>query len=926
MYLKNKIFEIAIVVAGATLGLANAQTGSNAVPNPAIAWDFQHIQNGQVSDNAGKPSGKLENATSGLLDTAHAYVSVSKDPSSRVTLQLPKMSNKHLTISLWVNISKGSTSFHIMRGSTFSLGVYRQNAKMQYRSGTKFNDLNTYPDARGIIGNGQWHHLAASYDESAGGKAVIYVDGVQVAEATADDAPSKGSDSDSKIEIGSLPPKSMYAGSMAEIRIFDAVLSPDQVRSIYDADKDAFGKHPADASTVKPKAQTADAATSTASASDESDDMDLESGKLVTGSIDPADQALHAAWLDYRPAAPGAINGDESKLLQNVVASQSDPTIHTAADELDRAITAIAGIKPGNSTDATGAAGIILGTPGTSQLIANLADPSQLKQAGDQGYVLESVKNGGTPYLIVGANSPSGVIAGTFALIRRMQLGQPFLDLNIVDAPKTSIRLVNHWDFIPDSSDGSQKGRNNSIFNWADLRSGHTAEIHDWIRLLASAGYNAICPTELNWAEGNNFLTHTQEIRNLGDICRDYGVKLYWTPNCLLAPLPSTADTIYAAVPDFGGYLLKFGSEGQPGDPGPKTINEIARLLAPHGGNVLVRGFIYGKYSPIQDKLRVVIPYKFFGSNDGQYDKNVVIVGKSCPLDFEIREPINPLDGVLKQTRYGTEMMIGKDFPMSWLASWKRWFDFDNQRNGPGTFNENGIDAVVGVAMIHPNVSWTDNPLNMINYYGLGRLAWNPTLTSAQIRSEWIDMTFGPQSTAAPVVDGILTSSETFADDLMLYHGYRGVWVIIKEGDLRPKLPYPQQITRDGIGGDGIGTGLSAAYAPAVKAFYEDEKKNEDLLLFFHFLPYDYRLTNGRTLAEDMHDRLGEGVDGAKEMLAQWKTLDGKIDPKFFTYTTECFESYVTDAQKQQKKIEGGFTTLLGHPLWGENHTASNEN
>ena len=908
MIFKMKIVQIILLSTGATIALAAAPTVSAGDSAPAIfdrgstndfEWDFQHIENGLILDKTGKPAGKLENATRGLIDATHAYVESSKKPkkskksedeTSMAVLRWPKgLSDQHFTISLWVNIRRGITSLELLQSRELRLGAYRGDARLGYLTSDKIKVLATYPDPKGSLGFGlgQWHHLAATY-EAEGGKVALYIDGAQVAEAPSGGASAARDESD--IKIGGA-----FAGSVADVRLSGQAATPSQIRAMFEADKDVYVK-----AIPVPAAGT------------------TENLGSKEREVKPGDQALHEAWLDYRQAAPGAISEVDAALLQRIVAPEADSTVRTAADELDMAITRIAGVKATRGPDLAGEASIVLGTPKTSPIVARLASRLQLERAGGQGYILQSVAESETHCLVVAANSPAGVIAGTFALIRRLQLGEPLTDLNIADAPKTTIRLVNHWSYFGGFPDDAPKGRDDSIFNWADLRSGHTARIREWARLLASAGYNAVCPTELNWSDKNNFLEHLDEVKILAGIFRDYGIKLYWTPNYLLAPLTSTADSLYAAVPDFGGYLLKFGSEGQPGDPGPKSINQIARLLAPHGGTVLVRGFIYGKYSPLNDEMREVIPYKFFGPLDGQYDKNVVIVGKSSPLDFEIREPINALDGVLKQTRYGTEVMIAKDFPMSWLESWKRWTDFDNRRNGPGTLNRDGIDAVVGVAMISPDVPWTPNPLNMVNYYGLGRLSWDPSLTSAQIRSEWIGMTFGPRSPAAPVVDQILVRSDAVADDLMLYHGYRGVWIESKEGSLRTKLPDPLQITRTGIGADGIGSGLTSAYAPEVKAFYEDKTKSEDLLLHFHFLPYDYRLTNGRTLAEDMHHRLIEGVAGAEDMLGQWKTLEGKIDPQYFACTTKLFESYADEARKRQQEVEGEFADFLGTPLDGK--------
>lgn len=883
------------------LAAKSGRTPPDLMSDPDAEWDFRRIEHDQLLDEGGKSVGRLEKAVARLLDPSHACVEVSGSDASRVVLAPPAgFSGESRTISLWVNIWWGSnTNLWILRTRNLRLGAYRGGALLRFRTADRFQTIGSYPDSRGSlgVGVGRWHHLAVSFDV-AGGKAALYVDGTRVAEAPSGAAPTERDEGD--IEIGSA-----FGGLVADVRLYGMAASAGQIRGIYEAEKGVYAR-----STLGPSG--VDSATR------------LESAEPGIGLMD---RALHAAWLDYRPAAPGAFAKSDIALLSRIMAVDTDPAIRTAAGELALAVEAILGVKPMRGTEGANIGGVVIGTPATSPMVAHLANRLKATLASGQGYILQALVVDGSSFLVVAANNPAGVVAGTFALIRRMQLGQTLADLNVADAPKTAIRLVNHWDYFRGFPGDDQSGsaddpeaegsRSNSIYSWTDLRSGRTARIREWARLLASAGYNAICPTELNWSEKNNFLEHLSEVKALAAIFRAYGIKLYWSPNYLLAPLPSTADALYAAVPDFGGYLLKFGSEGQAGDPEPKTINAIARLLAPHGGAVLIRGFIYGKYSPIQDKVREVIPYKFFTPLDGQYDSNVMVIGKSSPLDFEIREPINPLDGVLKKTRYGTEMMISKDFPMSWLESWKRWTDFDNQRGGLGSLNRDGINGVVGVAMIHPDVPWTSCPLNMVNYYGLGRLAWDPSLTSSQIRSEWIGMTFGPQSPAAPVVDHILACSETVADDLMLYHGYRGVWIQLRDGALRTKLPYPQQITRDGIGADGIGTGLSSVYAPGVRAFYEDKVKSEDLLLFFHFLPYGYRLANGRTLAEDIGDRLREGVAGAAAMLQQWKTLEGKVDPRYLACTAKFLESYAADAQRRQNEVEAGFAALRGAPLAG---------
>jgi len=188
-----------------------------------------------------------------------------------------------------------------------------------------------------------------------------------------------------------------------------------------------------------------------------------------------------------------------------------------------------------------------------------------------------------------------------------------------LENPKLPIRMVDHWSyfrgFLGDKWRGD--GRNNSIFSWEELRTGDTKLIRDWVRLMASAGWNALCPSEVNWCYRDNFLDHLDEVETLANICRDYGMKLYWSPSYLLALEQETADALYARVPDFGGYIMKMGSEKQNGDPRPPMVNRIADTLKPHGGRVLVRAFVYGNLRYTPEPYRNLIPYDLFAHEDG---------------------------------------------------------------------------------------------------------------------------------------------------------------------------------------------------------------------------------------------------------------------------------------------------------------------
>ena len=377
--------------------------------------------------------------------------------------------------------------------------------------------------------------------------------------------------------------------------------------------------------------------------------------------------------------------------------------------------------------------------------------------------------------------------------MRRVQIGQDLLALNVLENPQVPIRMVAHWSYfrglLGDRWRGG--GRDDSIFSWEELRTGDTKRIRDWVRMLASCGWNALCPSEINWHYRNNFLEHLDEVEKLANICRDYGIKLYWSPSYLLALDPKTADALYARVPDFGGYMMKLGSEKQNGDPRPPMVNRIADTLKPYGGTVLVRAFVYGNLRYTPEPYRNLIPYDLFAHEDGNFRDNVVIVPKGSPMDWDLWAPIPALDGAMQKNLYGSELVIDKSWPVSWVKKWKWWFEQDTYRNGPGSLNKFSVDCIMGVAMISPSPAWTESPLNAVNYYGLGRLAWNPDLTVDAIYTEWIQQTFGDDPEILERVKTILMILEEVTRKTYNYRGYRGIWLDSSDpGMTENKTPY----------------------------------------------------------------------------------------------------------------------------------------
>ena len=382
------------------------------------------------------------------------------------------------------------------------------------------------------------------------------------------------------------------------------------------------------------------------------------------------DNTLYKAWLQFDPPATKQRDQD---LFRNIVAEGANSTVQTAGSELAQAVESMFGFKPSVSEThpVSGSARIILGTVDTSNWIRNFAEELALDRIEGDGFVTKTLKEGTDVAIVVAAKIPAGVVFGVFDLIRRIQLGQDPLALDVLENPQVTIRMVAHWSYFRGLFGDRWRGggRDSSIFSWEELRTGDTKLIRDWVRMLASCGWNALCPSEINWHYRNNFLEHLDEVEKLAHICRDYGIKLYWSPSYLLALDPKTADTLYARVPDFGGYMMKLGSEKQNGDPRPPMTNRIADTLKPYGGKVLVRAFVYGNLRYTPEPYRNLIPYDLFAHEDGNFRDNVIIVPKGSPMDWDLAAPIPALDGAIQKNLSGSELVIDKSWPVSWAKS-----------------------------------------------------------------------------------------------------------------------------------------------------------------------------------------------------------------------------------------------------------------
>ncbi len=873
----------------AALVLANELNSVMAAEPDGLVghWDFDDGTGTDLSRNGNHAV--LGGTKIHSLGEGHACIEVMRKTEP---MRIPVPENSALAISrgticFWLNTISDRSNILRYNNDAIELNTYRGCFQVRFRGEKVFEywegildydwpkyDMREwafYPHVKASVGDSEWHLFAVAYDDKA--KQIVgWRDGEQIATI---DLSTVNMEPLRREGLTEIQTSEDFTGYLDDLRIYNKPLTDAEVRQIYDETKDIYAGRRDTNPTEK---------------------------KQNTYKYQEVDRTLYKAWLQFNPPATEQPNQD---VFKNIVAEGTNSTVQTAASELAQAVESMFGFKPSVSETATVAGPkVILGTAETSNWIRDRAEDLQLDRIEGDGFVIKAME--GT--VVVAGGIPAGVVFGVFDLIRRIQIGQDPLELDVVENPQVPIRMVAHWSYFRGLFGDRWRGggRDNSIFSWEELHTGNTKRIRDWIRMLASCGWNALCPSEINWHYRNNFLEHLDEVEKLGDICRDYGIKLYWSPNYLLALDPKTADALYARVPDFGGYLMKLGSEKQNGDPRPPMTNRIADTLKPYGGKVLVRGFVYGNLRYTPEPYRNLIPYDLFAHEDGNFRDNVIIVPKGSPLDWDLWAPIPALDGAMQKNLSGSELVIDKSWPVSWVKKWKWWFEQDTYRNGPGSLNKFSVDCIMGVSMISPSPAWTKSPLNAVNYYGLGRLSWNPDLTVDEIYTEWIQQTFGDDPEVLRTIKTILMMLEEVTRKTYNYRGYRGIWLDSSDpGMAQVKTPYIVNTEGAGVITPALRERVLAQYAPGLREIYGDRLRGEAHLTAFHFTEHDQRLSIGRTLIQDIYANMEEGVEMAEQAAELWKTLEGKVDPHRYEYTLKTLVDYAASERSRTLKKWG---------------------
>lgn len=526
--------------------------------------------------------------------------------------------------------------------------------------------------------------------------------------------------------------------------------------------------------------------------------------------------------------------------------------------------------------------------------------------------------------IVIRSSNDAGALYGAYSLLRDS------VRIPREESPAFPLRLLNHWDNLDGTVERGYAGH--SLWDWEALPDSISPRYEEYARENARIGINGTVLNNVNASP--KILSHDYlvKVARLADTFRPYGMKVYLSVNfaspMVLDSLPTAdplvpevaawwknkADEIYSLIPDFGGFLVKANSEGQPGpmDFGrthADGANMLARALAPHNGIVMWRAFVY---SPI-DADRAKQAYMEFQPLDGQFDSNVIIQIKNGPIDFQPREPYSPLFGAMPQTAEMVEFQVTQEYlghanHLAFLAPmWKEFFDY---------VDPSSLKAIAGVANIGDSECMTGNPLAAANWYAFGRLAWDPSLSSGQIAKEWIgsNLLTGekaiPDSIRNSLIDMFLTSRETVVDYMMplgLHHIFAfghhygpEPWCDVPGArpDWLPK--YYHRADSEGLGFDRTTGGSNAVEQypePLRSQLNGRDTCPEKFLLWFHHVPWNYRLQSGRTLWDELCLHYERGVLAAEDYRRRWQEAAPYIDPALHADVAKRLRTQAADAR-----------------------------
>jgi alpha-glucuronidase len=635
----------------------------------------------------------------------------------------------------------------------------------------------------------------------------------------------------------------------------------------------------------------------------------------------------YAAWLQYKNIDNSALSNEYKHLSGSLNVLGNSLILETAKKELLSAISSMLGMEPAFAEPRQ--ANLVLATKDS---LGDLADVD-FDQLNDDGYVIKTVTSREERQIFLVGKRDSGVLYAVFHLLRLMQSRNNLHQLDIVGNPKNQLRMLNQWDNMDGSIERGYAG--NSIFYKDNQFSDELNRIEDYARLLSSVGINGIAINNVNVHKvETNLITSIllPKAAEVAAIFRAYGITTFFSVNyasTITIGNLSTADPldpevrqwwkekaeeIYSYIPDFGGFLVKADSEHRPG---PFTYggnhadgaNMLAEALQPFNGIILWRCFVYNCLQDWRDRStdRARAAYDHFKPLDGQFHSNVILQIKNGPMDFQVREGVSPLFGAMEKTNQMLEFQVTQEYTgqqkhLCYLVpQWKEVLDFDTYAKGEGSEVKRVVDGslfqykysgITAVSNIGNDYNWTGHTLAQANLYGFGRLTWNPDLSAESITDEWIGQTFGSDELVKELVSKMLLKSWSIYEK---YTSPLGVgWMVNPHHHYGPNVDgYEYDVWGTyhfadwkGIGVDRTvktGTGYTSQYFKEnTDRFERIETCPDELLLFFHHVPYTHKLKSGVTVIQHIYNTHFEGVEEAEGLVEAWLQLKDKIDQERF--------------------------------------------
>ncbi len=623
----------------------------------------------------------------------------------------------------------------------------------------------------------------------------------------------------------------------------------------------------------------------------------------------PPNQDGYDLWLRY-PLIDNAERLAEYRAAITQITFRADsPTLIAARDELLRGLRGLLGVS------------------------IPVVEPSE--QAGS--FIISGDAHG----ISLAASSEIDTLYGVFAFLRHLQMHRPLSALAILSAPKIQHRILNHWDNLDGTIERGYAGH--SLWDWHKLPDYLAPRYTDYARACASIGINGTVLTNVN----ANALILTQQylvkVAALANVFRPYGIRVYLTARfsapielgglatadpldpAVIAWWQAKADEIYALIPDFGGFVVKANSEGQPGPheygrTHADGANMLAQALAPHGGLSIWRAFVYS-HEDAEDRHKQA--YSELVPLDGTFESNTFLQVKNGAIDFMPREPYHPLFGAMPKTPLMLEVQITQEYlgqgtHLAYLAPmYKEVLEADTgcsegtatvARVVDGTLDGHALSGIAGVANIGDDRNWCGHPFGAANWYAFGRLAWDHTLSAEQIADEWLRMTFTNNADFIEPAQAIMMQSREAVVDymtplglahLMEAHHHYGPAPWIDYGRADWQSIYYHCADADGIGCDRTSTGTNAIsqYCPPFRDLVANlETCPENLLLWFHHVPWDHDMKSGWSLWDELCFRYDFGVQSVRAMQARWESLREWVDAARFEHVRALLKIQGKDA------------------------------